>query len=774
MTQTVAPIWARDAKGQTLLVTAGRPWQFGTARHCDFRFAGDGEEVWFVLQHAAVWSVRPGSECVRVLMGGDQLPYGRATALPIEQSAVTIRVERAGQAFAVELTPSEPRIGGRSPDRRRPTIALTGWETPQGRTLRVGRFGGGAEIQLTGFDVAEHHLDVEWVDNVLHVTDRSRGLGVHVEGRPVLHTRLRPGSTFVVGHHLLEVGDHRLLLRPLRTGMPALVIDGLTAQYSGRDGTRDGPVLSDLSFTVGERSLVAVLGPSGAGKSSLGRVLLGEMRKVVGAVQFMGVDLKRRHSLWHLISFVPQAESLPLELTVQRSLGFVARLRLPADLSVTDRDSRVRQVLESVELQAHQGKRIDELSGGQRRRVSVAMELLSDPLLLVLDEPTSGLDEGLDQRMMQTLRLLAEHGTSVLLITHNTANLDLADAALALTGTGKVGYFGPPQLLKGAFGATSYADVMNELRSGHGAAQAAQPPATAVGATSRPVRRPHDAMRVMLSREAARARTRRAWLALNLFVAPLIIALLAVVAGNDGLRAPGGPGTGRPATVLSVLVICVAFTATQVSFTSLVSDRNLILREARWGLTAGPVIRSRAVLGSAIALWQAVTACLLFLLLRPAPSISRVLPAGAELIVSMMLLALASCALGLAISAAAASLEKAVFALMGVSVFQVVLCGLVIPFADPHSAGERAFGYLSTIVPTRWGAAAIAASIDLGRPPASAGQDQSRALPRPAIDSLWAHNATQVWTAWAVLVAMCLLFLLVARSLLAHATHKRV
>ena len=559
-------------------------------------------------------------------------------------------------------------------------------------------------------------------------------------------------------------------------------MESLRRRYEDRSWHVSPPpqVLQQVSFALPAGSLLAVVGPSGAGKSSLCRVLLGEMAYVVGGVAtFQGHDLTRRHALWNLISFVPQAEALPLNLPVGRALELVARLRLAVDPSAAPkRAQRVAQVLELMDLVDHQDTKIENLSGGQRRRVSVAMELLSDPLLLILDEPTSGLDEGLDRRMLRILRRLTDAGTSVLLVTHSTANLEQADYVLALTRHGEPGFFGPPAQLRPSFEAHEWADVMDALRQDR---KVAVP--TVVDATTRPKavitsgqpKQRVGTTRTMVARELSRLASRKAWLICNLPV-PVVIAGLAVGAGGKGLRGEAG-GPNQSGTVPSVLAICIAFVATQTSFTSIVVDRAIIVREARWGLLPGPFVWSRAMVAMAITVWQAVLSCLGFLWLRGAPPASLVLPPAPQLVVSMLALALASCMLGLLLSAAASSLERAVFTLMGVSVVQVVLCGLVIPFEHQDTTFQRVLANMSMMAPTRWGSAAVAASMHYGTPAAtgSAGVPGSpRGIGQAAADPLWSHTPGHVLTAWLVLAVMSMLFLMAARWRVARAIRAQV
>src|SRR6201991_988540 len=144
------------------------------------------------------------------------------------------------------------------------------------------------------------------------------------------------------------------------------------------------------------------------------------------------------------IGMVPQDDVVHRQLTINQALGYAAELRMPPDTTKEDRQRVVAQVLEELELTPQADTRIDKLSGGQRKRASVALELLTGPSLLVLDEPTTGLDPALDQQVMKMLRQLADAGRVIVVVTHSLAYLDVCDQVLLLAPGGKTAFCGPP------------------------------------------------------------------------------------------------------------------------------------------------------------------------------------------------------------------------------------------------------------------------------------------------------------------------------------------
>jgi ABC transport system ATP-binding/permease protein len=191
-------------------------------------------------------------------------------------------------------------------------------------------------------------------------------------------------------------------------------IDCLTARVIGLTLPNGRALLSNISFSARPGSLTAIIGPSGAGKTTLAKLVGGAIPPSTGAVLFDGHDVHAEYaSLRHRIGLVPQDDVVHHQLTLDAALRFAAELRLP-DATAQHRAEAVSRVLQELELTNHAHTRVDKLSGGQRKRASVAMELLTEPALLILDEPTTGLDPALDRQVMSMLRRLADAGRIVL------------------------------------------------------------------------------------------------------------------------------------------------------------------------------------------------------------------------------------------------------------------------------------------------------------------------------------------------------------------------
>ena len=286
--------------------------------------------------------------------------------------------------------------------------------------------------------------------------------GTFVNGPRVDAALLHDGDVVTIGNVDLVFTGGTLARRneteaATRTG--GLEVRGLTWTI---EGTKT--LLDNISIDARPGTLTAVIGPSGAGKSTFARQVAGYTHPTSGTMTFEGHDIHAEYaSLRSRIGMVPQDDVVHGQLTVRQALMYAAELRLPPDTTKDDREQVVVQVLEELEMTQHLDTRVDKLSGGQRKRASVAMELLTGPSLLILDEPTSGLDPALDRQVMTMLRQLADAGRVVLVVTHSLTYLDVCDQVLLLAPGGKTAFYGPPSQIGARLGTTNWADIFSTV-----------------------------------------------------------------------------------------------------------------------------------------------------------------------------------------------------------------------------------------------------------------------------------------------------------------------
>ena len=382
---------------------------------------------------------------------------------PVDGTEMNCSVQApARPATVVAARPVMP-AGGTAVAEGRPAVgggmSTTGHREPSvirrlpSKVLRIGRAPDN-DVVISDLGVSRHHAELRNVGSAYQIVDLNSHNGTFVNGQQVMSAPLTEGDIVGIGPSTFRLSGNELQ-EFVNTGDVSLVARDLTVTLGG------GKVLLDhVTFPLGERCLLGIIGPSGAGKSTLLGALTGMRPANGGSVLYDDRDLYQHYAeLRHRIGLVPQENILHTQLTARRALRYAAELRFPRDTSRAERNRRVDEVLAELSLTPHAETRTDRLSGGQQKRVNVALELMTKPSLLFLDEPTSGLDPGLDKSVMEMMSGLAKDGRTVIVVTHSVANLDICDRLLVLVPGGKVAYFGPPQDGLKHFGKPGWAEV---------------------------------------------------------------------------------------------------------------------------------------------------------------------------------------------------------------------------------------------------------------------------------------------------------------------------
>ena len=268
--------------------------------------------------------------------------------------------------------------------------------------LTIGRASDNTVV-LNHPQVSGHHARLEQVPGGYRIVDQGSTNHVYVNAQQVNSQLLKPGDEVRIGPFKLIYTGTQLTQHDERG---SIRIDAL---HLKKVGNRNVILIDDISIAIPPRKFVAVVGGSGAGKSMLLDGLNGLRPAQQGVVLYNGQDYYRHLAAFSTqLGYVPQDDIIHRDLTVERALYYAARMRLPEDFTRAQIRQRVDEVLEDVEMSHRRHLLVSKLSGGQRKRVSIALELLANPSVFFLDEPTSGLDPGLDRKMMFLLRNLAD------------------------------------------------------------------------------------------------------------------------------------------------------------------------------------------------------------------------------------------------------------------------------------------------------------------------------------------------------------------------------
>ena len=313
-------------------------------------------------------------------------------------------------------------------------------------------------VVLNHPQVSGHHARLELMQGGYRIVDLGSTNGVYANAQRIHNQMLKPGDEIRIGPFKLTYTGTQLTQHDESNSVR---IDAIGLK---KVGNRNAILIHDISITIPPRKFVALVGGSGTGKSMLMDALNGLRPVQEGTVLYNGQDYYKHLAAFSTqLGYVPQDDIIHRDLTVDRALYYAAKLRLPSDFTEEQIKQRINEVLEDVEMTFRRGLLVSKLSGGQRKRVSIALELLANPSVFFLDEPTSGLDPGLDRKMMFLLRKLADKGHTIILVTHATNNINTCDYVCFLAQGGRLAYFGPPSDAKTYFEKMDFAEIYSAL-----------------------------------------------------------------------------------------------------------------------------------------------------------------------------------------------------------------------------------------------------------------------------------------------------------------------
>ncbi|MFB9389040.1 FHA domain-containing protein [Streptomyces coeruleoprunus] len=702
--------------------------------------------------------------------GGWQNPPQAQQPHPHQQAQQPhIPHQQAGGAAAG----AAPAYGDRSP--------TTFHQLALGRVMRIGRALEN-ELVVSDLQVSRHHAEfTAHPDGRFELRDLGSHNGTYVNGQPIAKSGtvlIGPNDIVGVGHSTFRlVGDR--LEEFVDTGEVSFSARHLTVTVDGGK-----QILKDVSFGVPEKSLIGVIGPSGSGKSTLLKALTGYRPADQGDVLYDNRSLYKQFAeLRQRIGLVPQDDILHKELTVKKALGYAAKLRFPGDTAEAEREARIDEVLRELKLDIHKEKKVTSLSGGQRKRVSVALELLTKPSLIFLDEPTSGLDPGMDRDVMQLLRGLADDGRTVLVVTHSVAELALCDKLLVMAPGGSVAYFGPPEEALNFFGYETWADVFSafenyrdydwagrwkgsqhyQLYAADIDAVAAQPVQMPVQSAAKPPKPQSWGAQLwtLVRRYVSVIASDKGFMALMVILPAVLGAVSVVIPADFGLAPPTPPSrfNGDAGTIMLILAVGMCFSGAANSVRELIKERVIYERERATGLSRSAYLMSKVIVLGLITALQGVIICGIGFATRELPADGLIMPPAVEICIVVIALGFTSMAVGLVISSLVKTAEKTMPLLVMFAIVQVVFTGIL--FKVYGSPGLEQFAWL---MPSRWAIAGAGTTLDLAHlmPP----WDHKNPTD---LDPLWEHSAGQ----WGINITILLLMgvaccVLVARLLRRH------
>lgn len=609
-----------------------------------------------------------------------------------------------------------------------------------------------ADVTLFHPGVQREHAQIVRRGSEVYLEDLGSTAGTFVNGQLVREHRLAEGDVVRIGSSRLVVEQGRLRVV---SEEGKLRIDAFHLSRVVGKGLR---ILQDVSLSIYPQEFVAIVGGSGAGKSTLLNALCGFRPANSGVVLLNGTDLYRNFNAYRNdLGYVPQDDIIHRELPVRRALDYAAQLRMPVDTSAYEREQRIEEVIDELDLRAAADRAVRQLSGGQRKRVSIGVELLTRPSLFFLDEATSGLDPGTETQMMKLLRRLADQGRTVTLVTHATKNVMTCDKVAFMARGGRLAYYGPPEEALHYFEVDDFDEIynrleqsdpaesenrfrcsplfrenvvdrLNEVHAMAGAAgalstgttpQAGGPPAAPVAP------RQMSSLRqfVVLCKRYLDTIWRDKKTAALLFAIAPVVGLIDFVSWKRDLFDLTTGSATQAVTMFFMVSILTVLVGTITSAREIVKEDAVYRRERMVGLRVLPYVGSKVAIGFLIALYSAF---MLWAIKLAAIDFSHL---GAlsivQLLIPIVLTTFAGVMWGLLVSAIAPSEDRAMLLIILVLVPQFVFSGGMIPMSDLGVAGK----VLSWFTSTRWSLGALATSAQIESGPAQAADMSDIYLP---------------------------------------------
>ncbi len=518
----------------------------------------------------------------------------------------------------------------------------------------------------------------------------------------------------------------------------------------------DTRILDEVSLSVGPGELVAIVGASGSGKSTLLEVLAGNLPPSSGVATIDGrpaaeLDATRRRN----VGYVPQEEVLHDELPLGRMLAYAARLRVSAGRGASNRaDEAAARALAQVELGAVADVPVRRLSGGQRRRASLAIELVTSPRACLLDEPTSGLDPATGETILGELRQLADRGRTVVFVTHDADDLRLCDRIVAVGPGGRLVFDGTPaeaidiagsndtaRVHRLLISATAPLHALPGVRCGHGDDDLDAADAAPTAGPSR-LRQ----LTTLTARTLELVVRNRLTAAIMAGSPAMVVAMFAILF-QAGAFDPGQPSVSSAIMAVFWVAFGGFFFGLTYGLLQICPEAATMRRERRAGVPAGLQVLAKLAALTPILLAIDVAMLGVLVVLDRLPSAG--LGTYAVVAVTLGLDAVAALALGLLASALVRSPAQASLALPMLCFPAVLFSGAVLPVPVMAPVGRA----ISAVMPDRWAFEAIGA--DLGLRALLAGDHEGAG---PALlttfGSTWTIDTTEVWLILAVFIAV--------------------
>ena len=581
------------------------------------------------------------------------------------------------------------------------------------------------DIRLKNVAVSRYHAGIRNANGQYYVFDNGSTNGVFVNGSRIQKSYHLSNKDIFTVLNTTFIYDGNVVYYKVNPEGIALEIHDLNKDVPAKGGKKT--ILDKVSLSIEPNEFVAIIGGSGAGKTTLMTAMSGFDSKVTGRVYCNGTNLRENfQTLKNIIGFVPQQDIIYENITLKKMLYYTAKMKMPEDTSTAEIDARIEEVLGMVELSEHKDTYIRRLSGGQKKRASIAVELLANPGLFFLDEPTSGLDPGTEEHLMRTLsKLSKEQEKTIIMVTHTINNLDLCDKVIIMGYGGRLCYCGSPAGIKDFFQTDDLVKVYDIITADpkgwesrfrmSGINQVSEHAAESNGEAIKPRKvNGFTQLGILVRRYTTLIMNDMQRLAL-IFGQPLIIGLLlTLVAGPDIYQK-----FTETQSILFTLMSGGIWMGLLNTIQEVNKERVILKREYMGNLKLPVYMLSKYIVQGVISLVQAVILVVTFVLVKGTPSCKGVIISNAtiEIIVLIFLTIYASAGMGLLLSSITKSADRAMAIAPFVLIIQLIFSGILFELTG-------ATDKISYVTFSRWAMESIGSTCDLNElePP---GQEES-------------------------------------------------
>lgn len=616
-------------------------------------------------------------------------------------------------------------------------------------------------IVLPHISVSKRHASIVFENGSFYIIDHASTNGVVVNNQRIFgKQRLHEKDLISITNSKLIFTSSALYYSSYRSGIS---VDANNIVVTRKKDGKQIVTTDNVSLHINPGELVAIVGGSGAGKSTVLNAMCGYLPPASGQVYINGVDLYRNFdSLKKIVGYVPQSDIVYDNLTLYDMLSYTAKLRLPEDTSQAEQEAAIMRAIELVELNDEKKSFIKRLSGGQRKRASIAVELLSDPNLLFLDEPASGLDPGTERSLMHSLRRMANKGKTIILVTHSTLQLKMCDKIVFMGKGGQLCFCGSYNEALAFFGVNDVVDIYGMItdqskhwRSRYDQLNHSSARITEQKAPSKKAKKSRfKQLSVLNSRYFKLVSNDRQRLMLLLLQAPLLALLIALVA--DGKQFDQYEMTKSLLFALS----CSAFWVGMLNaIQEICKERSIMKREYMTGLSLTSYICSKIIVLGTMCLIQSIMIVSVFALLVGLPDEGVLMSPFLEILISTFITAVAATAMGLFVSSLFNNADRAMTVAPILLMPQILFSGLLFKLSGATEV-------ISWFALCRWGMEGLGTTANLNDLPLKL-QQEGLMLPHEA-ESFFEFTGSHLLSAWLILAIFIVAYLVLARIVLSR------